>query len=122
MRPWDDVDVHADVLVVVRRDWLLRHTAGGKRRERRDRYRNLIAEFGLRRDALRRSKLRIRDDARVCVAFQEPVVETWQVREQNVLRGEVLERLQRERVVRVGRDGDRAVQAGGPRRRDLQAV
>ena len=39
-----DVDVHADVLVVERRDRLLRHAAGGDRREGGDRHRHALAE------------------------------------------------------------------------------
>ena len=44
-----DVDVHADVLVVERRDRLLRRAARRNRRERRDGDRHAIAEFRLRR-------------------------------------------------------------------------
>ena len=49
-----DVDVDADVLVVERRDRLLRRAAGRDRRERRDRHRHLLAESRLRRRCLPR--------------------------------------------------------------------
>ena len=70
-----DVDVDADVLVVERRDRLLRRAAGGDRRERRDRHRHALAEPRLRGHAFRGPQLRVGQRPRVGVGLEQPVVE-----------------------------------------------
>jgi hypothetical protein len=125
VRPRRDVDVHADVLIVERRDRLLRLTAGCDRREGRHRDRDALAEARLRLHAVHRPQLRIGQRTRVGVGFEQAIVERRQAHEDDVALREIAQRAERDRAVRVGGDRGRAVDPGRPGRRgrrDLQAV
>ena len=89
MRARRDVDVHADVLVVERRDRLLRDAAGRDRREHRDRHRHTLAEPRLRGHAFRRAELGVRQRPRVAVGLQQSIEEARHVRQEDVGRAEV---------------------------------
>ena len=84
MRARRDVDIHADGLVVERRDRLRLNTAGGDRRKGRDRHGNTLAEPRLGRHAFGRPQLWIGQYARRAIALQQPVIERRKVGEQHV--------------------------------------
>ncbi len=98
VRPRRDVDVHADVLVVERRDRLLGDAAGGDRRERRDRHRHALAEPGLRGNAFRGPQLRVGQRAGVLVGLEQSVEEARQVGQEDVRLREVAQVAQRHAV------------------------
>ena len=105
-----DVDVHADVLVVVRRDRLLR-----RRRRPRAARKSSTAPARARRTVPARACLPRCEaaDSRACacsVALEQPVVERRKVGEQDVGLREVAERAQVDVAIRVSGDGRRAVE------------
>ena len=114
-----DVDVHPDILVLVRRDRLLVDAAGGDGGERGDRHGHPLTEPRLCGDALRRAYVRIGERPCVRVVLEEPVVDARHARHEHVGLCQVADVLQRQVVaVDVGRSRD----ALGTGRGDLEAV
>ncbi len=72
-----DVDVHADVLVVERRDRLLCDAASGERGEGRHWHRHALTESRLRGHAFRGSELRVGQRPRAAVGLEQAVEQGW---------------------------------------------
>ena len=121
VRPRRDVDVDADVAVGERRDRLLVDAAGRDGGERDLRHRDFLTEPRLGRQSVGGSQLRVREDARVRVLLQQPIVQAGQVREEDVALAQVGELFERQPawLVDVDLAGDPDVVA---RRQNLDAV
>ena len=114
-----DLDIDADVLVVERGDRLLQNAAGGDGGKSGDRNGDAFAEPCLSRESLGCPQLRVGQRACVAVGLQQFVEQAWDVREEDVGRGQIQHVVQRKTLTV---DVHRPVETRRAWRRNLQSV